>query len=242
MVGKKTFGALGVFSFWSQLALAQAPVDSSAPAPEVPPVPNPATEAAPAPPVSAPPSAEAVPPQAAPSPPAAETEAPTATPRVRWKDTDATQAAPQEGSEEAPDESTPPPPPEGDAWQLGGAHFVLSLERLTTVLAWKQTTTLSTPSGGGFNSPATTSDATTSGTDISFLFGGGERTPSSLPRIAFDGIFNGGFTIGGSVGLMSSTAKSESNAFRGESAQADLTGALFGVRAGYFGVAGSVGI
>lgn len=237
MVGKWALGAAAALGLCSEVALAQAP-EPAAPAPPAAATPDeaPAT----APPAEAGPSPEAAPTAPAPALAPATDLDPAPKPRVRWKESSET--APEgEGEEQdgATDEASPPVPTENVSWELGGAHFVLSFERLTTVLSWKQTS--KAPTGSGSFSAGATTDVSTSGTDVSFLFGGGERTPSSLPRIAFDGIFSGGFTLGGSLGLMSSTGKNESNALRQESALSDTSGALFGVRAGYFAASSRVG-
>ncbi len=112
---------------------------------------------------------------------------------------------------------------------------MLSFERLASLLAWSRTTSPTTP-GVSLNSPGIKTESTTSGAEVSLLFGGGQRTPSALPRIAIDGIFDNGFTLGGSLGAMASSGKSG-----GESSLASLSGALFAVRAGYFAATRNVG-
>jgi hypothetical protein len=215
-------------------ARAQAPVGAQAPAIDAGSAPAPA---APPPPASQ----EPTPPEPSPSQAAAPEpapEAPKPAPRVRWRDS----------SEEGPEvvaarveqeEEGLPVEAESARWQLGGAHFVLSLERLATALAWKQTSTVEVSQG--FGGAVRQVDYSSSGGDISLLFGGG-RTFSAVPRVAFDAIFRGGFTIGGSVGLVASAGKQEGNELRSESDLPSLGGALFATRAGYFLAAGKVGV
>jgi hypothetical protein len=193
-------------------------------------------------PDTAPESAEVAPALAAPTPEPSEAEAPAPKPRVRWKeDSEAGGDTPTEEEQTGEEEEEGPQlPEEAGRWGLAGSHFVLSFERLTTVLAWEQTSKLPVSTNGV--SSGETVDITASGTDASLLFGGGERTPSSLPRIAFDGIFSGGFTFGGSLGLMSSAGKNKGNALRQETSLSDKGGALFGFRAGYFARTGVVNV
>jgi hypothetical protein len=222
MTGKALAAALGIVCF-SGLARAQAPVGSASAAPSV--APPPPTEVAPpaaeAPPEVAPPPAAAAPA----APPDVDEPAPGA--RVKWKSNETPPTAEEEApSEEDTDESQAVVP--ADAWQLAGGHFILSFERMTTLLSWKQS--VQVPSSFNGSSGGSTTEVSSSGADVSLLWGGGERTPSSLPRIAFDGVFSNGFTLGGSLGLVSSTGTSKDST--GETPLSDHSGYLFGFRAG----------
>jgi len=75
-----------------------------------------------------------------------------------------------------------------------------------------------------------------SGTDASLLIAGTGRTASAVPRIAFDGFVDGGFTFGGSLGYQSSTAKREATATTPEADLATTSMFVFGARLGYFAV------
>lgn len=233
MLGNKTLGVVVVVSLWSKVVLADAPVASASPAPEPPPpaptAPSTVTPTEPPPPTTD--ASEAVAPDL-------DQPVPESKPRVTWKvDSSGEESSPDAAAPQASEEEPPSLPPEATAWRLGGAHFVLSLERTITLLSWKQTSSVAA-SSGSFG----TTEVSASGADLSFLFGGGQRTPSSIPRVAVDGVFDGGFTIGGSVGAVSSTGKNDGNATRNESTLPSIGGALFGCRAGYLAKTGNVGL
>jgi hypothetical protein len=158
---------------------------------------------------------------------------------VKWVDSPPAAAAPI-NDESGEDERGLAGTEEGSVagWRLGGSHFVLSLERLTSLLGWRNTTRVETTSitGGGFSGPTTattTTDFTTSGTDVSFLTAGAGRTISSVPRIAFDGVTSGGFTFGGYLGYLVSNGKDEGNSVRSESDLPEASMFVLGGRLGY---------
>lgn len=223
MTGKALAAALGILCF-SGLARAQAPLGSATGDPGVAPLPP--TETAP-PAAEAPAVNTTEPAVPAPPPDLDEPAKQEPTPRVRWKSNE----SPPTANEEAPvEDATDEASTAGlqSDWELAGAHFVLSFERMTTLLSWKQS--VQVPSNFGGSSNGSTTEISTSGADISLLWGGGERTPSSLPRIAFDGVFSNGFTLGGSLGVLSSSGTSKDST--GESPLSDHSGYLFGFRAG----------
>jgi hypothetical protein len=120
----------------------------------------------------------------------------------------------RESSEDEPTAARAP------GWQLGGSHFVLSFERLTSILSWRNTVKIDD-----------SREIASSGADVSFLTAGVGRTASALPRIMFDGIVEGGFTIGGGLGFGSSSGSSDGTA------SGDLptnTAFLIAGRLGYF--------
>jgi hypothetical protein len=117
------------------------------------------------------------------------------------------------------DEDALPPTSEGP-WRLRGRHFVLSLERMTSILSWNKKATVKLIDSSG---RITEREAEASGVDLAFLGGGGaQRTASSLPRVAFDGVVGGGFTFGGSVSYMHTSGKAESSVTDQELPQADV--------------------
>lgn len=158
---------------------------------------------------------------------------------MKWVD------APPSASDSAPaEEANEGEPVAADAgaplgWKLGGSHFVLSFERLTSLLSWRNTTKVESPSGVG---GITTTDVTASGTDVSFLTAGAGRTVSSVPRIAFDGVAHGGFTFGGYLGYLVSSGKDEATSFRAEADLPAQSLLVVGGRLGYLiDTSGTVG-
>ncbi|MES1186717.1 MAG: hypothetical protein ABUL60_23080 [Myxococcales bacterium] len=101
-----------------------------------------------------------------------------------------------EREEEESQAPSPPVTPPGKRWHLMGSHVLLSAERMSSVLSWSST------SGSSFER---------SGTDVSFLGSGGvTRNAFGVPRIALDGMFNSGLTLGGSLSYIVASGKNES--------------------------------
>lgn len=111
---------------------------------------------------------------------------------------------------EAPEETEVAPPPVA-SFRLAGPHFLLSVERITNLLSWSVTHTEEvTDFNSNFGAVATTLELERSGTDVSFLGSGGASTNVfSIPRVAFDGMFGNGFTLGGSLSYMVVSGKHE---------------------------------
>ena len=172
------------------------PAAASAPA-EAPPAPAAPAEAA-APTEAGAPAADS------PAATAPKTEAPRA--RVLWKEPspDDPRPADPESAEATDSAEQPAAPPTSNAagWSLTGPHFALSIERVTSVLGWSKKITIAPVSGIG--DPL---DIETSGTDVSFLGAGALRSASGVPRVAFDVILDGGFSIGGAISYMTSSGK-----------------------------------
>jgi hypothetical protein len=221
-----TWGAVAAAMVWSGLAAAQipptpstvpAPAASGAPgAPPAPSVAPPADATVPPPPVT-----EPTPPEVAPVPPAPAAEQATAAeeaavedrPKKRKKKRKRRYEEEQYEAEEDADpeeherEEEEPEPRRMPSWRLGGQHFVLSAERLSSVLTWSQSIKQEI-SNGSFPSSTTTLEAETAGTDVGFLGAGAfDRNPFSIPRVGFDGIFANGFTLGGSLSYIVSSAE-----------------------------------
>lgn len=100
----------------------------------------------------------------------------------------------------------------GSGWKLRGPHFLISAERLTSILSWSQssksTATFTDPGTG--TSFTSTVEGEESGTDVSLLSAGGFlENPFSIPRVGFDYMFGNGLTIGGSLGYMVTSGESE---------------------------------
>lgn len=176
------------------------------------PAPTPSAGATSEPTPEAPPNALAPPaatpaPETAPEPelePEPEPEKPRA--RVRWREPDAGSRSHddlerEEGDLETDSEQTDAVARSAEGWSLQGPHFVLAVERLTSVLAWSSVGKASSSSSG-----AQSTEVEVSGTDVAFLGAGGAgRTVSGVPRLAFDAVLNVGFTIGGSLSYVAST-------------------------------------
>jgi hypothetical protein len=220
-----TWGAVAAAMVWSGLAAAQipptpstvpAPAASGAPgAPPAPSVAPPADATVPPPPVT-----EPTPPEVAPVPPAPAAEQATAAeeaavedrPKKRKKrkrryEEEQYEAEDAADPEEDEREEEEPEPRRMPSWRLGGQHFVLSAERLSSVLTWSQSIKQEI-SNGSFPSSTATLEAETAGTDVGFLGAGAfDRNPFSIPRVGFDGIFANGFTLGGSLSYIVSSAE-----------------------------------
>lgn len=186
---------------------------------------------APAPVEGAPAPAPATPPEAttAPAPPTtqadanadadedeAEDEAPRKKRKGKKKKKRRYYVEEDEGDVEvAQDEEISEHRPEPSSWRLAGPHFILSAERITSILAWSQTATVDSNSFGG---PPQSIEATLSGTDVSLLGAGGfGRNPFTTPRVGLDYVFPGGFSLGGSLGYMVTSGESEFSAGGGSS-------------------------
>jgi hypothetical protein len=227
MDGKFMVAVVAALGLVSKLSVAQAPAPSAT-APGEPP----AAEA---------PAPNAEPPEAAPPPTEPESEsepepAPkkrSAKARVKWADPDAEAPAEDEEAERETRAEAEPPSERLLGWRLGGSHFVLSFERMATLLSWRQAVKFETQSS---SLASATSEVAMSGTDASLLVAGTGRTASAVPRIAFDGIVDGGFTFGGSLGYQSSTGKQEATATAAEADLATTSVFVFGARLGYFAV------
>lgn len=110
------------------------------------------------------------------------------------------------------DDRVEPAVARGSGWKLRGPHFMISAERLTSILSWSQssksTATFTDPGTG--TSFTSTVEGEESGTDVSLLSAGGFlENPFSIPRVGFDYMFGNGLTIGGSLGYMVTSGESE---------------------------------
>jgi len=124
---------------------------------------------------------------------------------------------------------TAPPVVEAPRWNLIDSHFVLSIERATNLLSWSTTeaSSVTTTALDGFP-VTTTTDVEQSGTDLSFLGSGGvSSNPFGVPRIAFDGMFANGFTLGGSLSYLVTSGKRESKSGGTTLSTEDPTTSLF---------------
>jgi hypothetical protein len=105
----------------------------------------------------------------------------------------------------------------------------LGVERVTNLLSWSMTESVpvTTSSFNGF--PSTTNvDLERSGTDVSFLgSGGASQNVFGLPRVAIDGMFSNGLTLGGSISYMVTSGKSESTNGTGKASSEDPTVSVF---------------
>jgi hypothetical protein len=144
---------------------------------------------------------------------------------------EATSAEPSsEQTESKPDGPAPP-------WRLAGSHFVLSAERLTSILAWNRKSTTEVD-GSGSSGAKKTVETTISGTNVHLLGASGSANPFAAPRIGFDYVSEGGFTLGGTLGYMVTSSKVESsesdssNTSSADSPTVDLF--LFAPRVGVF--------
>jgi hypothetical protein len=99
--------------------------------------------------------------------------------------------------------------PAAETWRMIGPHLMLSAERVTNLLGWSITRTEAVEDLS-FSGPGTNVDLETSGTDVSFL-GSGGTSPNvfSVPRVGFDGMFESGLTLGGSLSYLVTTGKYE---------------------------------
>lgn len=227
---------------WSGLAAAQIP-----PKPAPAPAPSGAAGAAPAPSGSfAPPSDPAAPPPAATEPAPVEAVPPPVAPdaaQAATADQDEAAAEPPKKKkrkkkkkkkkrkvrveeEQYEEEPTPEVDEEEEEeatelrrkpWSLKGKHFIVSGERLTGILTWNQKASVGTV------------EAEVAGTDVSFLgMGGFDRNPFSIPRVAFDGVFANGFTLGGSISYMvTSGERSSPDEFGGTTKRDTPTESIF---------------
>lgn len=126
------------------------------------------------------------------------------------------------------DSVAPAADPAAEPWRMVGSHFLVSVERATNVLGWSvsETSTATT----GFNGfPESTSVATVrSGTDVSFLGSGGvSENPFAVPRLAFDGMFSNGLTLGGSLSYLVTSGKHESSSGTTKVSSNDPTTSIF---------------
>ena len=177
---------LGAATAWGQAPPAAATAPPPVTAAPTEPAPSDATATP-----SAEPAAEAAP---VPEKPAPEPRSEPA-PHVKWVDS---KTDPNEKAE--PEE--PAAPPE-EPWKLGGSHFVLSVERVTGVLAWNSKSSFPFRDSNG---EARNLEAESAGVDVALLgSGGASRTVFGIPRMAFDGITSSGISIGGAVSYMLSS-------------------------------------
>jgi hypothetical protein len=154
-----------------EAAPAAAPAEPASPAPETPP------------PTSEPPAAA---------------QPPRSRARVRWAEPGG--GAADETEVPAVDEAEPEEEARHGGWSLQGFHFVLAVERITSVLGWSNVSTAA-PSDIGTSS----TEVEVSGTEIAFLSAGGaSRTVSGVPRLAFDVVLDIGLSLGGSLGYVAS--------------------------------------
>lgn len=94
------------------------------------------------------------------------------------------------------------PRPQLREWRLVGRHFLLGVERVTNIIGWSATQTVEVNAVPGFGTSQTV-DLERAGTDVSFMGSGGVSTNLfSVPRVAFDGMFANGLTLGGSIGYL----------------------------------------
>jgi hypothetical protein len=218
-----SWGTAVLVTVWAASALAQVPKGAGGtgtvggtPAPSAaPPVataPSATPEPAPAPVEAAPASAAPPVAEAAPASPEVDEDTDEETPR-RKKSKKRRHHIEDEQEEEEGDEVDEPPVKSGGSdWKLRGPHFILGAERLTSILSWSQTSTttgtFTDPNTG--NSFSSSVESEESGTDVSLLGAGGFiDNPFSIPRVGFDYMFGSGFTLGGSLGYMVTSGKSE---------------------------------
>jgi hypothetical protein len=106
---------------------------------------------------------------------------------------------------------------------------MLSAERVTNILGWSVTRTATIP---GFNQSFTSDtqvELERSGTDVSFL-GSGANSANvfSVPRVGFDGMFENGLTLGGSLSYLVSSGKHDVLDFETtKRSQGDPTNSIF---------------
>jgi hypothetical protein len=138
------------------------------------------------------------------------------------------QEAPAEGDQDLPG---------ARAWKLAGPKFVLGAERMTSILGASATRTTTLSDGFGASQ---TVEVNASALDVSLLgVSGSGRNPFATPRVSFDYVFRGGFSLGGAVGYMVYSAETEAPTTQGSSAttttkQPTYTTALFAPRLGVF--------
>jgi hypothetical protein len=134
--------------------------------------------------------------------------------------------------EESETEDESPAPdrtaPATQTWRLVAPHFMLSAERLTNLLAWSVTHTATVPSSSFNGSSTTQIELERSGTDVSFLGSGGVSSNAfGVPRVAFDGMFESGFTLGGSLSYLVTSGKHETADGTNKSSQDDPSSSIF---------------
>jgi len=96
---------------------------------------------------------------------------------------------------------------EAPAWRPSRARFIVGVERITSVVGWSETETLQAPTGSLNGLESQSVDFERSGTTVSVLGAGFGRNFGGVfygvPRVAFDGRFENGFTLGGAVSFLS---------------------------------------
>jgi len=101
-----------------------------------------------------------------------------------------------------------PPPARAHDWRLVGQHFLVSAERVTNLLGWSTVQTV--PIVDNFGGTNGTVEVERAGTDVSFLGSGGvSKNLFTVPRLAIDGMFANGLTLGGSISYMVSSGESQ---------------------------------
>jgi hypothetical protein len=95
---------------------------------------------------------------------------------------------------------------EPEPWRLVAPHFMVGVERITSLLSWRVAQTWGVDGSKSINS----------GTQLAFL-GSSDSPPTPLvvPRLAFDGMFESGLTLGGSISYVVSSAKNDSRSATG---------------------------
>jgi hypothetical protein len=128
-----------------------------------------------------------------------------------------------------PEEEDEEPKPRRPSWRLSGQHFVLSAERLTSVLTWTQSAKQELSDPNSSSSSTITFESEAAGTDVGFLGAGAlNRNPFSIPRVGFDGIFDNGLTLGGSLSYIVSSGEATSTDGFNSSSKTELaTQSLF---------------
>jgi hypothetical protein len=129
--------------------------------------------------------------------------------RRRQRALDADEAEDDDAAPVAPVEPRP------EHWRLIGPHVLIGAERLTNVLTWTHTRNVSLE-GSSFG--PNNIDLERAGTDVSFLGSGGvSANVFGIPRLAIDGMFANGFTLGGSLSYMVTSGEHEYVEFNGSS-------------------------
>jgi hypothetical protein len=216
-------GAAGAAATAPSSAPASPAPSSSAPAPDA----TAPDATAPAPDTTTPP----------PAPPAAEDrngageedEEDQEPPRKKRKHRRPARVIAAEDTEEEPEGSeAPEAAPPVETWRLVGPHFLLGVERITNALGWSVTQTETIPNfSNNFGAP-TTIELERSGTDVSFLGSGPSPNVFGIPRVALDGMFGNGLTLGGSVSYMVVSGKHEvADSISTKSSQDDGSASVF---------------
>lgn len=104
------------------------------------------------------------------------------------------------------------PKPRFRDWRLVGPHFLVSAERVTNLLGWSATEQVPTVDNSGFPSSSTV-ELETAGADVSFMSSGRSLNPFSVPRLAFDGMFANGLTLGGSISFVVASSEHQQQTF-----------------------------